>query len=94
MSEQKHEPVPFRTFIQVWICLLILTVTTVIVSRIHLGPWNIWAALGIASLKSSLVIFFFMHLRHEMRLFKIGLLVLLVIVAIFIGVTFFDVLYR
>jgi len=94
MSEHKHEPVPFRTFILVWVGLLILTTITVIVSRIHLGALNVWAALGIAALKSSLVIFFFMHLRQEMRLFKIGLLVLLCILAIFIGFTFLDVLYR
>lgn len=93
-SEHSHEPVPYRTFILVWVGLLTLTATTVIVSRIHLGPLNIWAALGIAALKSSLVIFFFMHLRQEMRLFKIGLAVLLTILAIFIGFTFFDVLYR
>jgi len=92
--EHQHEPVPFNIFVKVWVGLLILTTVTVIVSRIHLGALNVWVALAIASLKSSLVIFFFMHLRQEMRLFKIGLLVLLVILAIFIGFTFFDVLYR
>jgi len=94
MSEHKHEPVPYRTFILVWVALLALTIITVAVSRVHLGPLNIWAALGIASVKSSLVIFIFMHLKQESKLFKIGLLVLLVILAIFIGFTFFDVLYR
>jgi len=94
MSEHKHEPVPYRTFILVWVALLALTIITVAVSRVHLGPLNIWAALGIASVKSSLVIFIFMHLKQESKLFKIGLLVLLVILAIFIGLTFFDVLYR
>ena len=94
MSEHKHEPVPYRTFILTWVALLVLTIITVVVSRIHLGALNIWVALGIASIKSSLVIFIFMHLKQESRLFKTGLLVLLVILAIFIGLTFFDVLYR
>lgn len=94
MSEQKHEPVPYRTFILIWATLLGLTVVTVAVSRIQLGALNIWAALTIASVKSSLVVFIFMHLRQESRLFKIGILVLLVIVATFIGLTFTDVLYR
>ena len=94
MSEHKHEPVPYRTFILVWVALLALTIITVAVSRVHLGPLNIWVALGIASVKSSLVIFIFMHLKQESKLFKIGLLVLLIILAIFIGFTFFDVLYR
>ncbi|WP_321366104.1 cytochrome C oxidase subunit IV family protein [uncultured Desulfuromusa sp.] len=94
MSEHKHEPVPYRTFILIWIALLILTVVTIAVSRVHLGALNIWVALAIASLKSSLVIFIFMHLKQESKLFKIGLLTLLVIVAIFVGLTFTDVLYR
>jgi len=94
VSEQAHAPVSYRTFILVWALLLVLTAITVAVSRIHLGALNIWVALGIASLKSALVIFFFMHLKYERRLFKLFLLGALVTLAIFIGLTFFDVLYR
>ena len=94
MSEHTHEPVPFRTFILIWVALLVLTGVTIAVSRVQLGALNIWVAMGVASIKSSLVIFVFMHLRQESKLFKIGLLVMLSILAIFIGLTFFDVLYR
>jgi len=94
MSEHQHEPVPYRTFILIWAALLVLTVITVAISRVHLGPLNIWVALGVASIKSSLVIFFFMHLKQESKLFKICLLIMLVLLAIFIGMTFLDVLYR
>jgi len=94
MSEHPHEPVPYRTFILIWGALLVLTVITVAVSRVHLGALNVWVALSVASVKSSLVIFFFMHLRQESKLFKIGLLTMLVILAIFIGMTFLDILYR
>lgn len=94
MAEHKHEPVPYRTFILIWAALLVLTVVTVVVSRIQLGALNIWVALTIASFKSSLVVFIFMHLRQESRLFKLGIVTLLIIVATFIGLTFTDVLYR
>ena len=94
MSEHKHEPVAYRTFILIWIALLALTGITIAISRVPLGPLNVWVALGIAALKSSLVLFFFMHLKQETRLFRLGLLVLLVILAIFIGMTFIDTLYR
>jgi len=94
VSAQAHAPVSYRTFVLVWILLLALTGTTVAVSRIHLGPLNIWTALGIASVKSALVIFFFMHLKYERLIFKLFLLLALVTLAIFIGLTFFDVLYR
>jgi len=94
VTEQDHAPVPYRTFIIVWAMLLILTATTVTVSRIHLGPLNIWVALGIASVKSALVIFIFMHMKYERMFLKLFLVIALVTLAIFIGLNFFDVLYR
>jgi len=99
MTEQEHAyhqhaPVRFRVFVIVWVFLLTLTAITVTVSRIHLGPLNIWVALSIASIKSALVIFFFMHLKYETMVFKLFLLGALVTLAVFIGLNFFDVLYR
>ncbi len=93
-NHETHEPVPYRTFILIWVALIILTGVTIAVSRVDLKELNIWVALGVASFKSSLVLFFFMHLRQESRLFRVGLLILLVILAIFLGLTFVDVLYR
>ena len=94
MSEEHHEAVPYRVFAITWLLLLALTATTVTVSRIPLGLLNIVAALGIASAKSGLVIFIFMHLRHESRVFKLFFFLALLILATFVGMTFFDVLYR
>lgn len=93
-TQNSHQPVAYSTLILTWASLAVLTGLTVAASRIDLGPWNIWVALAIAASKSTLVIFIFMNLRHETRLFRLGLLTVLVIVAIFIGLTFFDVLFR
>ena len=94
MSEEHAHIVPYKTFMGIWIALLILTGVTVWVAQYNLGPLNIWVALGIATFKSSLVVAIFMHMKYESRLFKISLLSALAILAIFIGLTFFDVLYR
>jgi len=94
MSEEHAHIVPYSTFLIIWVALLILTGVTVWVAQYNLGPLNIWVALGIATLKSSLVVAIFMHMKYENRLFKISLLAALAILAIFIGLTFFDVLYR
>jgi cytochrome c oxidase subunit IV len=94
MSEDHAHIVPYRTFIIVWIALLILTGVTVAAAQFHFGALNIWIALGIATLKSSLVVAVFMHMKYETPLFKIALLSALAILAIFIGMTFLDVLYR
>ncbi|MBE0500960.1 MAG: cytochrome C oxidase subunit IV family protein [Desulfuromonadales bacterium] len=94
MSSESSHIVPYRTFILIWIALLILTGVTISVAQIDLGPLNIWVALSIASCKSALVVAIFMHLKYEQLLFKLALLSALIILAIFIGFTFIDVLYR
>jgi cytochrome c oxidase subunit 4 len=94
MNEETSHIVPYRTFILVWIGLLILTGVTIGVAQVDLGPLNIWTALAIASCKSALVVTIFMHMKYEQRLFKFALLSALIILAIFIGFTFVDVLYR
>lgn len=93
-QKQQSHLVPYRTFVLVWLALLVLTGITVTVSRLDLGAMNVWVALLIACVKSSLVIAVFMHLKYERPLFKVALLATLAILAIFIGFTFFDVLYR
>lgn len=94
MTEEHTHIVPYKTFLIIWIALLILTGVTIVVAQYNLGPLNIWVALGIATLKAGLVVAVFMHMQYENRLFKLSLLTALAILAIFIGFTFFDVLYR
>ncbi len=93
MSEHEHI-VRYRVIVIVWLLLLALTGVTVAVSYVNLGALNIWVALGIASIKSTLVISFFMHMKYERPIFKLCLLVALCVLAIFVGFTFIDVLYR
>jgi cytochrome c oxidase subunit 4 len=84
----------YRTYIIVWIALLILTVLTWGVSYINLGMGNVAVALLIASLKAALVALFFMHLRYENRLVWAFALVPLLFLALIIFGTLGDTLYR
>jgi cytochrome c oxidase subunit 4 len=90
----EHHVVSYRKLTYVWLTLLVLTALTVGVTRLDLGGYKVLAALAIASLKSGLVITFFMHMKYEGRLLRWLLFLALVTLAIFIGFTFFDVLYR
>jgi cytochrome c oxidase subunit 4 len=94
MTEAQPHILSTGLLVTIWLALLALTGLTVLVSRIDLGVWHVWGALAIASLKSALVIAYFMHMRYEGRLLRFCLLAALVTLAIFIGFTFFDVLYR
>ena len=94
MPEQHPHIVPYRTFLVVWLGLLVLTGITVAAAQVHFGALNVWIALGIATVKATLVVAFFMHMKDETPLFKLALLTALAILAIFIGLTFLDTLYR
>jgi cytochrome c oxidase subunit IV len=60
--------VPLRVYYTVFAALLVLTVVTVGVSLVDLGPLSTVVALVIAATKASLVILFFMHVRYGPRL--------------------------
>lgn len=93
MSEQ-HHIISYGTLVRVWLGLLGLTALTVWVAHHNIGIAHVWGSLAIASAKAGLVIAFFMHMRYEGRLLRGLLFLALVTLAIFIGLTFFDVLYR
>jgi cytochrome c oxidase subunit IV len=57
-----------RVYYGVYGALLVLTLLTIGVAYLDLGPLNVVLALGIAICKASLVMLFFMHLRYSSRL--------------------------
>ena len=89
-----HHIVSYTKLTVIWLALLALTGLTVWITRVELGGYKIVGALAIACLKAGIVIAVFMHMKYEGRLLKGLLFVALVTLAIFIGFTFFDVLYR
>ena len=58
-------------FFNVLVILLILTVVTVGASRVDFGAANMLIAMLIASVKASLVILFFMHVKWDTAINKI-----------------------
>jgi cytochrome c oxidase subunit 4 len=94
MDEQEKHIVEYKVFVSVWIALIVLTATTITVAGLHLGKFSTLTALVIASVKASLVLWFFMHLKYEKRLFKVLLMVPIVTLTVIIGLTFFDIWYR
>ncbi len=92
-SHQEHM-LSYKQLAAVLGVLFVLTIITILASKIDLGAMNIWLALLIASIKSSFVLLFFMHLKYEPRVFAIGFLVTIFTVATLIGLMFFDLSFR
>ena len=96
IGEEKFHPVKPKTYVLVWVGLLILTGVTVSLAGMDLGRLSVVVALIIAAVKSWLVLNFFMHLKYEkgLLLFKLMIPGILALLALFIGITFFDVAFR
>ena len=68
-----HDPADIdkhvRVYITVFVALMVLTIVTVAVSRLHLSvPLAVTVALLVATIKGSLVACYFMHLLSEKKL--------------------------
>jgi cytochrome c oxidase subunit 4 len=94
MENKTGHAVATKTFIFVWIALLCLTGLTIKAAQMQMGSWSMVANIAIASVKASLVLWFFMHLKLEKRLFRLLIFVPLMTVSIIIVLTFFDIWYR
>lgn len=64
MSErEEHTSHSQGFYIAIGVTLLVLTITTAAVAFVNLGPFNPVVALLIATIKATLVVLFFMHVK-------------------------------
>ena len=94
MSEHKNHISSYKSQIVVLLCLVLLTILTVTITSVHLGPYNTAAAMIIASVKASIVLLYFMHLKFDEKIYRFMVTLVLAIYLVVIIITFFDYLYR
>jgi cytochrome c oxidase subunit 4 len=87
MSQQIE---PTRTYVTVFVSLIGLTLLTTGVAFLDLGPFNTVVAMAIAFFKMSLVILYFMHVRHSGGLVRIAVVAGFFWLALLIGFTMSD----
>jgi cytochrome c oxidase subunit 4 len=84
--------VPWLLLVGVWAALAVLTYVTVQVTHFNFGALNLWLAMGIATVKGSLVALYFMHLRWDKPFNAIVFVSALVFVMLFVGLALMDTL--
>jgi len=94
MSNEKHHIVPYKTYIVILVALLILTFSSIGITSIELGKFTVAGALLFATIKSYLVLTYFMHLKYDKPYIKIMVAFVFAIFAVTIIITFLDYLYR
>ena len=82
--------VPFKVLAAVWGTLLALTVFTVAVAGVDLGRFNLEIALAIATIKASLVLLYFMHMRYDRPMNAIVFIAALFFFMLFVSLALLD----
>lgn len=87
-------PMPVNKLVAVFVALVFLTILTVVISenadRLMLGRFEVWVSMGIAIIKASLVIFFFMHLLYDKPFNKMIFFAAFFFIFMFVGITLMD----
>ncbi|MFO7573554.1 MAG: cytochrome C oxidase subunit IV family protein [Bacteroidales bacterium] len=94
MENSSHHIVPYRVYLVVLAVLIAMTGISVAVTQIDLGAVTIAIALLLATVKSTLVLIYFMHLKFENRMFSFMVAGVTLLTGVVIFVTFLDYLFR
>jgi cytochrome c oxidase subunit IV len=81
---------PWQTLVVIWAILMALTILTVMATWVDLGTLNIWIALGIAVIKGTLVVLYFMHLKYDRPFNGYVFAFAFAFVAVFLGFIIID----
>jgi len=93
-DHHQHYIIPDATIFKTLGALLVLTGITVALSYVHLGPWNFVAGMIVATMKGLLVVSIFMNLSHDDKSNSVIFGSAFVFLAIFLGLTAPDFLFR
>jgi cytochrome c oxidase subunit 4 len=85
---------PASTYYKIFGALVILTLVTVGLAQVHLGEWNFFIAVVIATIKASLVASFFMHLKDDNRFNVLIFVGSLIFMGVFFVYTMNDTQHR
>jgi cytochrome c oxidase subunit 4 len=94
MSEHDTHIVPYKSNVLIWIDLLILTFVTIEIAQFDFHDLTVVIALLVASMKTYLVGYFFMHLKFENIMFRIFVGIMAFVFIAFMAVLFFDYSFR
>jgi len=86
--------IPSKLYYVIWAILMVGTAITVYAATLELGAFNIVVALLIASIKGTLVVLFFMHLRYSTKLTMVTVIASIFWLFILFSLTMTDYITR
>jgi len=94
VSEHSEHIVSPGVYITIFLALIVGTGLTVWAAFQNFGPFNIVIALGIATIKATLVVLYFMHARYSPKRTQLVIVCAIFWLAIMLALTLSDYLRR
>jgi cytochrome c oxidase subunit 4 len=94
MEKEKHHIVPYKTYFYILIALIALTFMSIGITHINLGSYSVLGALVFATVKSILVLTWFMHLKFDQPFLRYMVIFVLLVFLAVIFITFLDYFFR
>ena len=94
MAHDGPHIVPKSLLLKVFGGLIVLTIITVGAAYVPLGPLTVPVAIGIAVVKASLVVLFFMHLKYDNPVNALTFTIGTIFVVVFVAITLLDTAFR
>jgi cytochrome c oxidase subunit 4 len=81
---------PVSLYVTIFAALMVGTALTVVAAFVDLGPFNFFVAMLIGGVKASLVVWYFMHVKHQSHLTKLTVATGLFFLVILLSMTLVD----
>jgi len=94
IMENKEHIITYKTYLIILFALISLTLISVGLTRIEFNEYTLAVALILASIKSSLVLIYFMHLKFEHNVYKFMMIGVIMLIITVLAITFLDYSYR
>lgn len=94
MSNEVKHIIPYSTYLLILAGLIILTLFSVAITSIELKQFTILGAMSFAVIKTTLVLYYFMHLKYEQPMFRRMVFFVIAIVTAVLVITFIDYIFR
>lgn len=91
---EAHHVTPLSTYFAIFAALMVLTALTTWIATIDLGVLNTPVALAIAVSKATLVVLYFMHVRHSPKLTTVIIIASMLWLGVLFALTLADFLTR
>lgn len=94
MEKEKHHIVPYKVYFYVLIALITLTFMSIGITQINLGGYSVLGALIFSTIKSVLVLTWFMHLKFDQPFLRFMVAFVALVFTAVIFITFLDYYFR